>query len=324
MKERNNNSKFIHLVPGASTLPIEQEEVFYHLPKGALRCNTFALGEAIAWMKKHYGKEGFDLFVVPHFHYYPQGILLTLDEFLRMTVAWRAAEDDLENELQIYLPDDPMDIIYNHYEGGWIHNFEAFNIFDMGLSPKTHVNPILTKLPKYKDGYIVRGFYSSAKNMRLMYAKDSESLIELLRSEFFPNREISKYGTVIRERVKIASAGEYNGESHTKEYRFIFYDDVLLTSGFYHAHCSSDYAKNLLVNDIPKSAIDLAQIGNTAMRLADRPLKWNTVDVAILEDGTATIIEVNYGGSSGLPLGTDPAVYFQKLQEAMILSVFKS
>jgi hypothetical protein len=247
------------------------------------------------------------LFLIPRFLYWPEeyyiGMTQSLGHWINMSEMLTGVRPE------IILPDDPAKVRRMYHQAEWLDSFQTYGI----PTPQSYKNIGIDDLPEWENGYVVRGYWSSAKMWSHMYAKTKEELSDLLFSEFYPNREISRDGMIIREKVDILQTKTYNGESYSQEYRFIFYDNKLLAQGFYHSFASEEFIKNTKSDAVPVEALELARQAQSILSL---DTLWNTVDIAMTANGPIAI-EANYGGSSGLPYGANKESYYKALTDAI-------
>lgn len=190
----------------------------------------------------------------------------------------------------------------------WIANFEYYDAlkeytFETWFSP--------SEIPKDTKGIIVKGATNSKKmywNTK-MFAENREIAIdiacELRGDSMIGQQEIifRKYEPLVTYEVGL------NGLPFTNEWRFFYYKGELLSRGYYWSNADEPE-----LGSINEAGVKFAQeIAN----IAKDYVNFLVVDIAEKQSGGWIMVELNYGGMSGLSLN-DPHEMYSNLAEKII------
>lgn len=166
------------------------------------------------------------------------------------------------------------------------------------------------------DGpFILKGETNSKKHYwkELMFAPDKRKAIEIdskLRSDSmlqYQNIYVRKY---IKLKTYMIGLQDL---PITKEFRFFFYKDILLSGGYYwssHSEELKDMGIDPDINDVPISFLN-----KIAGKVKDNINFW-VVDVAETDDGEWIVVELNCGSCSGIS-DNNPNILYKNLFKAL-------
>ncbi|MFW6046441.1 MAG: ATP-grasp domain-containing protein [Candidatus Woesearchaeota archaeon] len=174
------------------------------------------------------------------------------------------------------------------------------------ITPKSHFNAGWLNVPKYKNGWVVKGITNSRKfkwNTH-MYASTIDDLKNVIE-RLYDDPLIKDQGIVIREYIplEIYETG-INGMKFTNEWRFFFFGSNIIDYGYYWSIIDD---KNKIPDDIEPEGKKLAL---KSADIISKHTNFFVVDVAKTQEGNWIVIEINDGQMSGL--STIPPKRFYK------------
>jgi len=172
----------------------------------------------------------------------------------------------------------------------WVKNFEWYSLWK-NFTFESWDDLTISEAPHHIE-YVVKGATNS-KKLRWnthMYAKNRLEALKIA-GELKSDSLIGSQDIIYRryEPLKSISRG-FNGLNFSDEWRFFFFKNKLLTYGYYWS------IADILPKYCNPCLIDFAM--NLAQSII--PIDFYTLDIAMKEDGTPILVEVNDGCMSGL------------------------
>lgn len=192
---------------------------------------------------------------------------------------------ELERDLKL----QGSGLINSSLEHSYIANFDYYHDISH-LTAESWFQ--LQDVPKNDGPFVVKGRTNSRKFdwSTLMYAQSFQDLVRIT-TELNKDSLISQQGLVYRKYIPLKTLEiGISGTPFANEWRFFFYQDVLLSEGFYWTISE----KRGTLND---KAFELA---NAAAAVIKEHVNFFVLDLAEDVDGKWWVIEVNDGQQSGL------------------------
>lgn len=203
---------------------------------------------------------------------------------------------DLEKDLEIL----GSKLINSYEQHAWIANFAYYHElkeftpeswFDYDFYTCNHPGP-----------FIVKGKTNSRKLQwnKKMFAETKKDALNIA-SELLQDGLLGEQGVIYRKYVPLKTYEiGLNGLPFTDEYRFFFYQDILLAHGYYWS------TAEITDRETPTEGIKFAKY--VAKKVADF-VNFFVLDVAQTEEGDWILIEVNDGQMSGLSEANPDELY---------------
>ena len=193
------------------------------------------------------------------------------------------------------------------HQFNWVANFEYYEQLK-DYTFKTWFTP--QEIPKDTEGIVVKGKTNSKKmywNTK-MFAENREIAIDIaceLRADSMIGQQdiiFRKYEPLVTYEVGL------NGLPFTNEWRLFYYKDTLLTSGYYWSTADEP--------ELGKITTEAYQFAQEIANIAKDYCNFFVLDIAEKQSGGWVLVEVNYGGMSGLSLN-DPDTLYSTLAKAV-------
>jgi hypothetical protein len=177
------------------------------------------------------------------------------------------------------------------------------------LTPKTWFE--LKDIPKDGGPFILKGKTNSRKHQwkTKMFANNYKEAVDIY-CELQDDSLVSDQGIIIRQYVPLKSFSQsLNGMPFANEWRFFFYKEELLGTGYYWTN--SDVIPEL--KDLPAEAYAKAK---EVAKILSQNINFFVVDIAETATGEWILIEANDGQMSGLT-GVDPEQLYSNLKKVL-------
>lgn len=189
----------------------------------------------------------------------------------------------------------------------WIANFDYYE--DLKQFTPESWNDSNFYLCKHPGPFVVKGRTNSRKfqwNTK-MFAQTKADALDIA-SDLLSDGQICEQGVIYRKFVplKVFEVG-INGLPFSNEWRFFFYKDKLLSSGYYWS--SAEH----IPEKADKACIEFAQ---QVAAVVKNHVNFFVLDIAETLDGQWILIEVNDGTMSGLS-ENDPGTLYSNLSKAL-------
>lgn len=211
-------------------------------------------------------------------------------------------------QLELDLKHNNSRLINSYAEHCYVANFEYY--WDLeGMTPKTYFR--LEDVPKNGGPYILKGLTNSRKHQwEHFFAKDFEEAVAIY-CRLNEDPLISEQGIIIREYQELENFGHsVTGIPYANEWRLFFYQETLLSYGYYWSGCDKKPSHDAFDPAAIKFALHAAtKVGGK--------VNFYVMDIAKTKEGKWIVIELNDGSQSGLS-DNDPHELYKNL--SLILS----
>lgn len=211
--------------------------------------------------------------------------------------------DEVERDIKIL----GSSLINSYEQHRWIANFEYYEQLK-DFTFKTWDESEFYLAPEGR--YVVKGRTNSKKNQwnRCMFAENKKAAA-IIGADLYEDSVIGSQGIIFREYEELDITEEeslINGQPLSKEWRFFFYKNRLISHSFYWSNTDIELPT-------PKKAMDFAQ------KIAEISLEFVNffvVDVALRRDGSPVLVELNDASMSGLS-NISPWHFYLKLKSTL-------
>ncbi len=216
-------------------------------------------------------------------------------------------------ELTQDLQENGSCLVNSYQQHVWIANMREWYQDLNGLTPKTWFN--LSEIPN-EGPFVLKGETNSRKFdwATHMFAANKKEAIEVYQ-RLSRDSLIGSQNIYIREYKPLRRLAEgLNRLPISEEYRFFIFDGKIVSSAFYWSSHIDDLTEVPTPDRVPESFMRevISRIGSNA--------RFVVVDVAIQEDGTPIVIELNDGQMSGLS-ENDPNILYSNLKKSLDFSL---
>lgn len=204
---------------------------------------------------------------------------------------YKELEDDLKRH--------GSKLINSYEQHKWIADFHYYEYIQQ-YTPKTWRVNDFYQAPEGK--YVVKGLTNSRKFQwnTHMFADSKKRALEICSQLTNDDLLIAQQGIMFREYIPLLTYERgINDLPFTNEWRFFFYEDQILSFGYYWSIAESQ-------GKISDLAIKFAQ---KIAGIASKHAKFFVVDIAQTQEGHWIVIEMNDGQMSGLSENNPHALY---------------
>jgi hypothetical protein len=216
-----------------------------------------------------------------------------------------------DNEIELKEAIGQASLINTHNEHLYVADLQNWYSDLKDLTPKTWFD--ISQIPEGQ--FVLKGETNSKKQQwkKQMFANSKKEAFDVC-SILMNDGYVGTQKIYAREYVPLANFGEaVNGMPISEEYRFFFYKDTLLASGFYWSeHAQYVFENNFKPN--PKN-VPLSLLEKVAQIVSPNISFW-VVDIAKTENRKWIVIELNDGCQSGLSC-CPPYWLYKNLQEVI-------
>jgi hypothetical protein len=210
-------------------------------------------------------------------------------------------------ELEDDLKDKTCKLLDTYSQFNWVANFEYYNDLQK-YTFKTWFSP--SEIPKDSGPLVVKGTTNSKKMYwsNKMFAKNREIAIDIA-CELRSDNLIGQQDIIFRQYEPLVTYEiGLNGLPFTNEWRLFYYKGKLLSKGYYWS-TADEPERGKITDDALKMSQEIADI-------AKEHCNFYVLDIAEKQSGGWVLVEINYGGQSGLSLN-DPDIMYENLAKEL-------